>query len=595
MKAYQHIWRMIRFRPVLYTASAIVWALIHLAPIIPGLIAQQFFNALPQVRGLNGTLWMLIALLVVTALARSLMIVIGGWADTLHRFSMSALLRRNLLARILERPGARAVPGSHGESISRFRDDAEQAEDVISWTLDDIGRILFALTALIILLRVNIQITLLVFLPLAGVVVLVQTLGKRLEAYRRASRQATGQVTSAIGEIFSTVQGIQVAAAEPQVLAHFQKLNERRRAAMLRDRVLEQLLNSTIGNTVGIGTGLILVLAAGTMRGSQLGLGDLALFIYYLAFVAEFTQIFGMDLARYAQTKVAFQRMETLLQGAPAPRLTAAHALHLSGPVPEVLVPQRSAADRLETLEVAGLSYHYPESGRGIAGINLRLERGTLTVITGRIAAGKTTLLQTLLGLLPGESGEIRWNGRIIDDPASFFTPPHSAYTAQIPRLFSATLKENILLGQPENDERLKAAIHTAVMERDLEELESGLGTTIGTRGVKLSGGQAQRSAAARMFMREPELLVFDDLSSALDVETERVLWERIFQQEQRTCLVVSHRRSVLQRADQIIVLKAGAVEAIGKLEQLLQESEEMQRLWQTFQTGEEESKEGEF
>jgi len=595
MKAYQHIWRMIRYLPVLYTASAIVWALIHLAPIIPGLIAQQFFNALPQVGGLNGTLWTLIVLLVVTALARSLMIAIGGWADTLHRFSMSALLRRNLLARILERPGARAVPGSPGESISRFRDDAEQAEDVISWTLDDIGRILFALTALIILLRVNIQITLLVFLPLAGVVVLVQTLGKRLEAYRRASRQATGQVTSAIGEIFSTVQGIQVAAAEPQVLAHFQKLNERRRAAMLRDRVLEQLLNSTIGNTVGIGTGLILVLAAGTMRGSQLGLGDLALFIYYLAFVAEFTQIFGMDLARYAQTKVAFQRMETLLQGAPAPRLTAAHALHLSGPVPEVLVPQRSAADRLETLEVAGLSYHYPENGRGIAGINLRLERGTLTVITGRIAAGKTTLLQTLLGLLPRESGEIRWNGRIIDDPASFFTPPHSAYTAQIPRLFSATLKENILLGQPEHDERLKAAIHTAVMERDLEELESGLGTTIGTRGVKLSGGQAQRSAAARMFIREPELLVFDDLSSALDVETERVLWERIFQQEQRTCLVVSHRRSVLQRADQIIVLKAGVVEAIGKLEQLLQESEEMQRLWQTFQPGEEESKEGEF
>src|SRR5258708_1952168 len=364
MKAYQHIWRMIRYRPVLYTASAIVWALIHLAPISSGLIAQQFFNILPQVHGLNDTLWTLIVLLVVTALARSSIIVIGGWADTLHRFSMSALLRRNLLARILERPGARAVPGSPGEAISRFRDDATQAEDVISWTLDDIGRILFALTALIILLRVNVQITLLVFLPLAGVVVLVQALGKRLEEYRRASREATGQVTSAIGEIFSTVQGIQVAAAEPQVLAHLQKLNERRRAAMLRDRVLEQLLNSTIGNTVGIGTGLILVLAAVTLRGSQLGLGDLALFIYYLAFVAEFTQIFGMDLARYAQTKVAFQRMETLLQGAPAPRLTASHALHLSGPLPEVLVPQMSAADRLETLEVAGLRYCYPANGR---------------------------------------------------------------------------------------------------------------------------------------------------------------------------------------------------------------------------------------
>jgi ATP-binding cassette subfamily B protein len=595
MKAYQHVWRMVRYRPVLYAVNGTIWALIHLAPLAPGLIAQQFFNALPQAGGLNRTLWTLIMLLIVIALARSVLIVAGGWADTLHRFSMSALLRRNLLERVLERPGARAVPESPGEAISRFRDDATQAENAISWSLDDIGQVLFALTAITILLCDNVQITLLVFLPLAGVVVLVQALSKRLEKYRRASRQATGQVTSAIGEIFSTVQGIQVAAAEPHVLAHFQRLNERRRATMLKDRVLEQMLNSTISNTVGIGTGLILVLAAQSMRGSQLGLGDLALFIYYLAFVADFTQTFGMDLAHYAQTKVAFQRMETLLQGAPAPRLTASHALHLSGPVPEVLVPQRSAADRLETLEVAGLSYCYPENGRGITGINLRLERGTLTVITGRIAAGKTTLLQTLLGLLPRESGEIRWNGRIIDDPASFFTPPHSAYTAQIPRLFSATLKENILLGRPEHGERLKAAIHTAVMERDLEELESGLDTTIGTRGVKLSGGQAQRSAAARMFIREPELLVFDDLSSALDVETERVLWERIFQQEQRTCLVVSHRRSVLQRADQIIVLKAGAVEAIGKLEQLLQESEEMQRLWQTFQPGEEESKEGEF
>lgn len=584
MKMSQHIWRMARYRPILYIVNGTIWTLIHLAPLVPGLIAQQFFNALPQAHGLNGMLWTLIVLLIVVALARSVLVVAGGWADVLHRFSMSALLRRNMLERVLERPGARAVPESPGEAISRFRDDASQAEDAISWTLDDIGQVTFALTAILILLRVNVQITMLVFLPLTAVVAFVQAMSKQLEKYRRASRETTGQVTSAIGEIFSTVQGIQVAAAEPHVLAHFQKLNERRRAAMLKDRVLEQLLNSTIGNTVGLGTGLILVLAAEIMRGSQLGLGDLALFIYYLAFVADFTQTFGMDLAHFAQTRVAFQRMEKLLQGAPASRLSAPHALHLSGPMPEVQVPRRDAEDRLETLEVTGLTYHHPESGRGIEDIDLRLERGTLTVITGRIAAGKTTLLQTLLGLLPPESGEIRWNGHVIDDPASFFTPPHSAYTAQIPRLFSATLRENILLGQPENSEQLQTAMHTAVMERDLKELENGLDTLIGTRGVKLSGGQAQRSAAARMFIREPELLVFDDLSSALDVETERVLWERIFQQERRTCLVVSHRPGVLQRADQIIVLKAGRVEACGKLEQLLQDSEEMQSLWQTIQ-----------
>jgi len=326
-----------------------------------------------------------------------------------------------------------------------------------------------------------------------------------------------------------------------------------------------------------------MVLAAQALQGSQLGLGDLALFLYYLTYVADFTQNTGMVLAQFAQSRVAFRRLEELMQSSQPAQLTASVPLYLRGAIPEITVPQKQAEDRLETLDVTGLSYIHPESGRGISHIDLYLERGSLTVVTGRIGAGKTTFLQTLLGLLPADSGAVRWNGQLVADPASFFTPPRSAYTAQLPRLFSATLRENILLGLPEKPGQLDAAIHHAVMEYDLERLENGLATLIGTRGVKLSGGQAQRAAAARMFVRDPELLVFDDLSSALDVETERVLWQRLFGQQShhsRTCLVVSHRRAVLKQADQIIVLKDGYVEDVGKLDELLERCAEMQSLW---------------
>jgi len=208
----------------------------------------------------------------------------------------------------------------------------------------------------------------------------------------------------------------------------------------------------------------------------------------------------------------------------------------------------------------------HPPDREVLKGINISMFPGAKIGVIGANGSGKSSLLSALAGLIE-HSGVLLWNGREVTDPQAFLRPAQVAHVAQVPRVLSGSFSDNVLLG---HGRAFDSPVSDARLGRDIEEA-GGKDALVGHRGVRLSGGQVQRLALARALATEAELLLADDVSSALDAATEIELWAAL-RERGMTVIGATAKRAALAQADRVVVLVDGEVAAVGPWRQIAHE-----------------------
>ena len=541
-------------------------------PVAIGWLLGRGFEALSV--GDSGTVYAVAGFLVVCEAIRMAAIHYAAITWTQTWVHMQTLLRANLLAAQMASGGPEAGQpvGSAGEAITHFRDDTEDVTLFIDGLVDVSAGLVFTVLAGFVLGAADGRAAAVLVIPLVTVAVATRVLDRRIKRYRVADRAAAGAVSGLVGDVMAAATTVKVNDAVEPTLAHLRVLVERRRRTAVRDRVLDDGVEVFSEGSADVGLGLVLLVSAGAIASGQFGVGELALLTAYLRWLSFLPRMVGRVLARHKQAGVAFERMSLLVADTEVGNTVTKRELPIHPGRERSRPPDRRPGRvPLERLELRGLSATYA-SGAGVREVDLVLERGTFTVLTGEVGSGKSTLLRAILGLAHSAdvTGDVLWNGDALHDRAAFLVPPNAAFLSQVPQLISDSVGDNIALG-PIDELLLARSLELAAVSADIAAMPEGARTLIGPRGLRLSGGQRQRVATARALVHLPELVVLDDLSSALDVETELQLWHNLAAAGM-TVLAVSHRAVAFERADQVVRLDAGrtAPRASGSAQQVV-------------------------
>ncbi len=378
------------------------------------------------------------------------------------------------------------------------------------------------------------------------------TFGPRLAAFAKGTVAARAAFATALTSSLSSARTVKLAGAVKPVLDHLARLDLDRSERQRQEIAIQVWARST----PSILSGLLPIAAWGLYLNGQLTSAGVLIVVSTLGAARWFawttaSLISQLPSARvWTHRTVAMAGVGNYSASVPGVDISAGTA-----PAPEI-APRHP----LERLELKRFSAVHEDGMVAAQDVDLTVDRGQLVLVLGPVGSGKSSLLRALAGIVH-HSGTLRWNNLDVRDPEKFLRPNQVGYVAQLPRVLSGTISDNIALGFGHDP---KTAVTTAQLDHDLSAAGAGLGLLIGHKGTRLSGGQLQRLALARALAPNTELLVADDVSSALDVTTELQLWQAL-RAHGVTVIGSTNKAAALLQADKVVVLLGGRVAAVGR------------------------------
>lgn len=451
---------------------------------------------------------------------------------------------------------------STGEIMSRVVNDTEHVERIFIDGLEGMltaSLTLIGITAMLFVL--NWKLALLSLIPVPVLILCATQFTKRVHAYYHEIRKGAAELNAYLQDSLSGIRETMGFNRQSYEQARFNRLSQDYSQGNLQAMYLWSLYSPGMILVGSLGTLLILWHGTGEVLAGAMTVGELVMFLSYLAlFYVPINQIHSVN---------------HMLQ----------HALAASERVFDVLDTQPEVLDRPDAVPPAGrlagqvqfahVGFRYRDDVPVLEDVSFTVAAGERIALVGPSGAGKSTLLKLVMRFYDVRVGAVTIDGHDIRDMPLQFLRAQIGLVQQEPFLFNGTVKENIAYGDLKADQALiEAAARSARAHDFIMELPQGYDTWIGERGVKLSVGQKQRIAIARVLLKDPPVVIFDEATSNIDTETEVKIREALHVlTEGRTTFIIAHRLSTLHNVDRIIVVDRGRIVEVGTHEQLMSRS----------------------